>query len=120
MSHPDQYDMQQAPTSLNPPDGHPTFNLDRSTGTLICRFNKYEVEPRLIAKAIGDYRKDYGPDSVKWLEIVVSAEVMSGPTGVWLCHMGFERQPDANNGKTALFRWRKAAKPYKKKVEETK
>jgi len=118
VEHPDQFEATSAPVSLNPTQGHPTFNLDRSTGTLICRFNQQEVEPELIRRAIGNYRKEFGDDAVKWLEIVVCAEVMAGPSGVWLCQMGFERQPDVT-AKTAMYRWRKAAKPPRKNGEKT-
>jgi hypothetical protein len=115
-SHPDTYDMQQAPTSLNPPDGHPTFNFDRVSGTIIARFNKYEVDPDLIRRAVNTMRKEHGVDAVKFIDVLVSAETMAGPLGVWLCHEGYERQPDAT-AKTALYRWRKAVKPPKKNEE---
>jgi len=109
--------MQQPPTSLNPPEGSPTFNLDRSTGTLVCKFNRWEVEPALIAKAIRDSRHEHGDNAVRFIDVLICAEVQAGPTGVLLIHLGFERRPDENNGKTAMYRWRKKAKQVKKNGE---
>jgi hypothetical protein len=113
VEHPDQMAMREPPPSIQPPRGHPTFNFDRETETLICKFNQYEIEPSDIQRALHNTRKEYGVDSVKYIEVQVCAEVMAGPSGIWLVQMDFERRPDTS-ARTAMYRWVKKAKPAKK------
>jgi hypothetical protein len=104
--------------SLHAPEGSPTFTLDRASCTLICRFSKWEPNLDRIRRAINDYRKEYGVEAVRWCDVLIGAAVMSGPGGMLLLSVGFERQPDEHGGKTALYRFRKAVKmPPQKKVE---
>jgi hypothetical protein len=116
VEHPDTYDMQQAPTSLNAPKGSTTVNLDRARKTIVIKCYEQGVNPELIRRSVLLAAKEHGTDAIAAIEVMVSDATMASADGVWLIANGYERQLDANV-KSGLYRFRKVIK-WKKKEEE--
>jgi len=116
MTHPDQYDMQQAPASLNAPDGHPTVNYDRPRKTICIKFYQTAVSPELIRRAINQIVNEVGPANIVAVEIFVSDAVMA-TDGALLLSGGYDRVLEANS-KSGLYRFRKAVRLKKVEKEE--
>lgn len=119
VEHPDQYDMRQAPVSLNAPKSSPTVNYDRERQTIVIKLYEMSVDPdenpEVVRRAINQTASEYGANNVKAVEILVSDSVMASADGVWLITNGYDRVIVANE-KSGLFRFRKAVRL--KKVEK--
>lgn len=113
--HPDQYDIRQAPVSLNAPKGSPTVDYDRPRQTIVIKFYKMSVNPEVVRRGINQVASEVGAENVKAVEILVSDEVMASADGVWLVTNGYDRVIVANE-KSGLYRFRKAVRL--KKVEK--
>jgi hypothetical protein len=114
LEHPDQYDMREAPVSLNAPEGSTTVNYDKERQTIVIKFYESSVNPELIRRAINQITSEYGPENVVGVEVFVSDRAMAGADGMLLINLGYDRVLDANV-KSGLYRFRKAVKL--KKVE---
>jgi len=115
VEHPDTYDMQQAPVSLNAPKGSPTVNLDRERKTIVIKFYEQCIDPELIRRSVLLAAKEHGTAAIAAIEVMVSDATMASEDGVWLVANGYERQLDANV-KSGLYRFRKVIKWKKKEA----
>jgi len=113
----DMHDRNQPPLSLNAPEGGPTVSYDRPRQTIVIKFYQKSVNPDLIRRAINETAREYGPENVAAVEVLVSDRVMTHGDGMLLLNLGYDRVIIANE-KSGLYRFRKPVRLRKVKKGE--